>query len=274
MIKGLYTALITPFTPDGEIDLAGLRTLIERQIAAGVDGILVLGTTGEAPTLTADEKITIIETARDTIKGRLPLMVGTGSNSTQQTITQSKQAESLGASSLLIVTPYYNKPTQEGLLKHFSAIAEAVTLPILAYNIQGRTGVNLATETLRKIPRLAGVKEASGNLAQMMQVYQTICQNNENFSLMSGDDALTLPLMALGGHGVISVISNLYPEELKNLVKACFQGQFEQAKKMHYALLSAIHSAFVETNPISIKAMMRKEGLPAGKCRLPLCEAV
>lgn len=262
-ICGLYTALITPFDTNGKLDEDGLRNNIRFQIEQGVDGILVLGTTGETPTLSTEEKIQVIRIAREETSGKIRLMVGTGSYSTKTAIENSRLAEEMEADSLLVVTPYYNKPMQQGLIYHFEAVAQAVNIPIMLYNIQSRCGQNITTETLEhlaQVPNIAGVKEASGNLLQIMDVINKI-----EFSVMSGDDALTFPIMALGGDGVISVASNLIPKEVKKLISS-------QEKDLHYQLLPLFKSLFIETNPIPVKTAMNMVGMAAGSCRLPLCE--
>lgn len=273
-ISGVYTAVITPFNADGSLNEEGLKENIRFQIDNDVDGIIVLGTTGEAPTLTRAEKQRIIKIAKNETEGKIQLMVGTGSYSTQQTIENTIEAQQLGADSVLVVTPYYNKPTQEGLFLHYKALADATNSPIVIYNIQGRTGQNLHTTTLKKlaeIPAIVGVKEASGNINQMMEVIETILPMRPDFSVMSGDDALAYPLMALGGHGVYSVLSNLCPREVKSLCDAALSGDFEEARVIHYRLLPLMRDIFVETNPIPMKACMNLLGMAAGPCRLPLC---
>ena len=262
-ICGLYTALVTPFDTNGKLDEDGLRNNIRFQIEQGVDGILVLGTTGETPTLSTEEKIQVIRIAREETSGKIRLMVGTGSYSTKTTIENSRLAEEMEVDSLLVVTPYYNKPMQQGLIYHFKAVAQAVNIPIMLYNIQSRCGQNITTETLEhlaQVPNIVGVKEASGNLLQIMDVIHKI-----EFSVMSGDDALTFPIMALGGDGVISVASNLIPKEIKKLISS-------QEKELHYQLLPLFKSLFIETNPIPVKTAMNMVGMAAGSCRLPLCE--
>lgn len=274
-MQGLYTALITPFDEENQLDEEGLRILLKKQVQAGVEGVVLLGTTGETPTLSESEQKRIIEIGVEELSGKVSVIVGTGSYSTERTIADTRRAEQLGADAALIVTPYYNKPTQEGIYQHFKAIVEATNLPIIVYNVQGRTGQNIATSTLKRIaqlPRIIGVKEASGNVIQMMDVMAAICNEHPHFRVVSGDDALTLPLMALGGDGIISVVSNLFPEQVKALVEAAAAGDFEKARVLHYQLLPLFHAAFIETNPIPIKAAMRFYGLPAGKCRLPLCD--
>lgn len=270
---GVYTALITPFDEKDRLDEEGLIQNIQYQIEANVDGIVPLGTTGEAPTLTHSEKIKVIQLAVQEAKEIIPVIVGTGSYSTQETIKNTQEAKDLGADAVLIVTPYYNKPTQEGLFLHFKAVSDAVEIPIIVYNIQGRTGQNIQTETLQRISELqnvVGVKEASGQVSQMSDVIEMIARNNPHFSVLSGDDGLTLPLMALGGHGVISVISNLLPKEVKALVTAMQNNELETAKEIHFQLMPFIKAAFIETNPIPIKALMNLLSMPAGICRLPL----
>jgi len=273
--KGLYTALVTPFTASGELDEEGLRENVRFQIKSGVDGVVPLGTTGEAPTLTQQEKERIMRIVVDEAKGRVTIMAGTGSYSTQLTIEATKKAHDLGADAALIVSPYYNKPTQEGLYKHYHAIANACQLSIIVYNIQGRTGQNIQTDTLKRIaehPKIVGVKEASGNLTQIGEVIEVIAHHRSDFSVFSGDDGNTFAVMALGGHGVISVVSNLYPKEVKSLVTSLQKGDYVSARKHHFALMPIIRAAFIETNPIPIKAAMQVHGMASGSCRLPLCD--
>lgn len=274
-IKGLHTALITPFTSNDQLDEDGLRQNIKFQLRAGIDGLVLLGTTGETPTLTSNEKERILKIVSEENHLKVPITVGTGSYSTVQTIENCLLAEDLGADFAMIVTPYYNKPTQEGIYQHFKKIAEATTLPIIVYNISGRTGQNIQTDTLRRLadlPLIVGVKEASGSITQMTDVISMIMNDRKDFSVLSGDDVLTLPLIALGGHGVISVVSNLIPSKVKSLVDAALSGNFEMARKLHYELLPLFKGAFIETNPIPIKKAMDLQGMAAGKCRLPLCD--
>ncbi|MBA2367936.1 MAG: 4-hydroxy-tetrahydrodipicolinate synthase [Candidatus Protochlamydia sp.] len=275
LLKGLYTALITPFKSNGDLDENGLRELLHAQLAHEVDGIVVLGTTGEAPTLSQMEKTKVIQIAREEIQGKCLLIVGTGSYSTQQTIEQTRLAEEMGADAALIVTPYYNKPTQEGLFRHFESICSATSLPVCLYNIQGRTGQNLQTDTLERLmafDSIIGIKEGSGNISQIGEVIEMVQKTKNDFSVLSADDALTLPLIALGGQGIISVMSNLIPGPMKALTMAAINGNFEYAREWHYRLIPLFKAAFIETNPIPIKAAMSLFGLPAGPCRLPLCE--
>jgi len=273
--KGLYTAVVTPFDAEGKLDREGLRLNLRYQLLHEVDGVVVLGTTGEDPTLNLHEKQAIIEIAVEELKGKATVIVGTGTYSTETTIAATQRALDMGADAALIVTPYYNRPTQEGLFKHFSAICKAVSLPICLYNIQGRTGQNLQTETLRRLidlPSIIGVKEASGNILQMTDVIEMAREYRPDFSILSGDDAFTLPLVALGGQGIISVAGNLIPGPMKALVQAALAGDFETARDWHYKLLPFLKSNFIETNPIPIKAAMHLSGMPSGSCRLPLCD--
>lgn len=272
-IKGTYTALITPFLEDGAVDYDRLVRNIEFQIDSGIDGLLALGTTAETPTLTKDETTRIISLCTKTINKRVPLMVGTGTNSTQKTIMNTLEAEKLGADIALVVTPYYNKPTQEGIFQHFRAVTEATNIPILVYNIEGRTGRNIETKTLERISNLQGiigVKEASGNMNQIQAVIDQISDNKTTFNVMSGDDALTLPILSLGGKGVVSVISNLYPKEMTQMVHAALDGNFIKARAIHQELLPMMKGAFIETNPSPIKAAMKVEKMDTGVVRLPL----
>lgn len=274
-LQGLYTAIVTPFDSQGALDEQGLRRHLRFQIASGVEGIVALGITGEAPTLTHEEQKCVIQIGVEETKGQASLIVGTGSYSTNQTIENTLLAQQLGADAALIVTPYYNKPTQEGLYRHFKTIAESVHLPICIYNTQGRTGQNIQTETLLRlasIPNIIAVKESSGSIAQINEVIQMLSPRYPDFSILSGDDVLTLPLMALGGHGIISVASNLIPKPVKQLVDACARNDFPLARSLHYQLAPLFKAAFIETNPIPIKAAMQMRGMPAGPCRLPLCD--
>lgn len=270
-LQGTITALITPFIHQ-KLDLQGLIKNIGHQISSGVNGILLLGTTGEGSTLTPQEKAQVIAAAVHEAKGKVPILVGTGSNSTHQTIENTLQAKSLGADGALVVTPYYNRPTQEGIYRHFEALTEAVDFPIILYNIPSRCGTNIDTHTVLRIaalPNIIGIKEASGSVSQAADILAASSQF-PNFKLFSGDDALTIPMMALGAAGIISVVSNLVPKEMVAMTKAALQGDFEEARKMHFEWLPLFKAAFIETNPIPIKALMEICGMPAGSCRLPL----
>lgn len=275
IFKGAYTAIVTPFDAAGDLDEAGLRENIHFQIEKGVDGIVVLGTTGESPTLSEQERAQVIRIALQESNGKIRVVVGTGTYGTAQTIKYTRQAQEMGADGALIVTPYYNKPTQEGMYRHFKAISEAVALPIILYNIQGRTGQNLQTETLRKLvdlPNIVGMKESSGSIGQIGDVIEMVTPLRPDFSVLSGDDGWTFSIMALGGHGVISVAANLIPKEIKALVEAIEKGDVETARAMHYQLMPLFRGIFIETNPMPIKEAMRMCGMAAGNCRLPLCE--
>lgn len=274
-LKGLYTALITPFNQQGELDHKALIEQIQMQVKHQVNGLVILGTTGEAPTLTDAEKKMIIKIARQELKGNTQLIIGTGSYSTAQTILATKEAQDAGADAALIITPYYNRPSQEGIYRHFEAICSATSLPICLYNHPGRTGRNIETTTLKRLselPTIIGVKEASGDLSQINDVIAEISSKNSNFCVLSGDDSLTLPLMAMGSHGVISVISNLLPKEFKILVDACLKGDILEARTWHYSLLPLMKALCIDTNPIPIKAAMNLIGSQVGSCRLPLCD--
>jgi len=267
---GVLTAIITPFRQDYELDIEGLKENVNFQIESGVNGLVVLGTTGEAPTISEEEKNVVIKTVIDTSNGKLPVIVGVGTYSTKETIKQAKKAKDLGADGLLIVAPYYNKPTQEGLYLHFKTISEAVDLPIIIYNIPSRTGVNIEVQTLARLSQfnnIVAVKEASGSIVQVMDIIESL---GDRYTILSGDDNLTLPMMALGAKGVISVISNILPKPLVEMVNYALNGNFDKAKELHYKLLPLFKAAFIETNPIPIKTMMNLVGMKAGPCRLPL----
>lgn len=268
--KGLYTALVTPFTPNGDLDVEGLITLIRLQNEASVDGIVVLGTTGESSTLEPEERHLVVTTAIQ--HSTVPVLVGTGANSTRKTIDYTLEAEALGAAAALIVAPYYNRPTQEGLFLHFNAIHEATQLPIMLYNNPGRCGVNILPETvlrLSKLERIKGIKEASGSLAQLGEIIE---KGDASFAVLTGDDAMAMPSIALGAVGLVSVLSNLYPAEVKAFVELCLENRLEEARVHHHRWAPLLRALFAETNPILVKAAMRELGLPAGGCRAPLCE--
>jgi 4-hydroxy-tetrahydrodipicolinate synthase len=268
-LSGCYTALITPFR-DGRVDEPALRALVERQIAGGVSGLVPCGTTGEAPALTAAEWERVVAVTVDTAAGRLPVLAGTGSNSHETTIERTRRARALGADGALVVTPYYNRPTQEGLYRHFAAIAAAVDLPLVLYNVPGRTGVNLLPETavrLAAMPGIVGIKEASGALDQTSQIVR---EAPADFAVLSGDDSLTLPIMGVGGRGVISVVANIAPEAVSALTAACLAGDFAAGRALHLALFDLCRAMFVETNPVPVKAAAALLGYCAPDVRLPL----
>lgn len=271
MFRGVYTALITPFTRDGEIDEQALRKLVDFQIEKGIDGLVPVGTTGESPTLSPEETEAVIRVVVEQAAGRVPVIAGTGSNWTDKAIHLTAKAKEIGATASLQVAPYYNKPTEEGFFRHFTAIADAVDLPMVVYNIPGRTGKNIENPTMLKLARhknIVAVKEASGNIAQMMDL---IANKPEGFAVLSGDDNLTFPLMALGGTGVISVASNIVPDRMKALTQAALAGSWEQARELHYQLLPLFKAIFIETNPIPIKAAMALKGFVQESYRLPMC---
>jgi 4-hydroxy-tetrahydrodipicolinate synthase len=274
--RGAYTALITPMKENGDVDYEGFRRLVAFQIAEGIDGLVPLGTTGETPTLEEDEEEKLIRIAIEEAQGRLPVVIGAGSNNTKDAVKYVRRARDLGAGAALVVTPYYNKPNDAGLIRHFEAVA-AEGIPILIYNIASRTGKNIPAplmERLSRIPGIAGVKEASGDIIQMGDIIRETAEKRraegKQFAVLSGDDALTLPLAALGGDGIISVISNLVPRRVAALARACLAGSFDEARRLHYELLPLTKAAFIETNPVPIKTAMAWAGLPAGPVRLPL----
>ena len=269
--QGSFVALVTPFR-NGRLDEAKVRELVELHASHGTDGIVPCGTTGESPTLSHDEHKRVVEVVIEAARGRLKVVAGTGSNSTAEAIDLTRHAERVGAAGALIVNPYYNRPTQEGLYRHFRAVAESVAIPILIYNIQSRTAVNVETGTLERLVRdvknVLGVKEASGSLDQMSQV---IAACGPDFSVLSGDDNLTLPLLAIGGHGVISVIANILPRETADMVHAALEGDWKRARDLHYRLFPLARAAFLETNPIPIKEAMAMAGMIEPEFRLPMC---
>jgi len=271
IFTGSFVALVTPFR-NGQVDEAKLRELVEMHATSGTDGIVPCGTTGEAPTLSHDEHRRVIEVVVDANRKRMKILPGTGVYSTRDAIELTKYAEKAGADGALVVSPYYNKPTQEGLYRHFRAIAESVAIPIVAYNIQSRTAVNIETATISRLVKdvknLRGVKEASGSLDQMSQV---IAACGPGFSVLSGDDNITLPLMAVGGHGVISVIANIVPRETADMVHAALDGDFKRARELHHRLFPLARAAFLETNPIPIKEAMAMAGMLEPEFRLPMC---
>ena len=274
--RGAFTALITPMTDSGEVDFAGFRNLIDFQIEEGIDGIVPLGTTGETPTLEESEEERLIEAAVETSKGRVPVIIGTGSNDTKYMLKYTERAKRLGVDAALVVTPYYNKPNDDGLFRHFEA-ASKIGIPIIVYNIGSRTGRNIQTpllERISRLPNIVGVKEASGDIAQMGDVLREVAaprrSEGRQFTVLSGDDALTLPLAVLGGDGIISVISNIVPAKVKSLASACLSGDFDKARKIHFELLPLIKAIFIETNPIPVKQAAAWLGLPSGPTRLPL----
>ena len=265
---GSITALVTPFKK-GKVDEQALVKIVKHQIASGTDGLVPVGTTGESPTLSHDEHHRVIQIVVQAAAGRVPVIAGTGSNSTQEAVSLTKFAKKIGADGALLAAPYYNKPTQEGLYRHYEAVAKSADLPIVLYNIPGRSVVNIAPETvarLAKIPNIVAVKEASGSMDQASHI-MSLC----DIDILSGDDSLTLPLLALGGKGVISVLSNLLPGEVSGMVDAFFAGDHAKARKAHLKLFSLCRAMFIETNPIPIKRAMKLLGYCSDELRLPLC---
>lgn len=268
IFRGTATALITPFTKDDKVDVKALCEIVERQIASGVDALVALGTTGEPATLSEEEKKQVVEVCIKQTRGRVPVIVGAGSNSTRHAIETCRMAKNLGADGLLVVTPYYNKCTQEGLVEHYGAIADSTSLPIICYNVSSRTGVNMLPETFARIAtrkNVVGIKEASGNMEQIEKCL-ALCPDK----VISGDDALTLPIMAMGGLGVISVASNVCPKYVSDMTHYALDGEWERARKMQLALLPLISALFCEVNPIPIKKAMEIKGYCTSKLRLPL----
>lgn len=270
MFTGCGTALITPFSADGSVDEAALRKLVKRQIDAGINFLVPCGTTGESPTLTRREHVRVVEITLEEAHGKVPVLGGAGGYNTAEVIELAGELRHLGVDGILSVTPYYNKPTQEGLYQHFKAIATAVPLPMVVYSVQGRTGVNVEPGTLKRlaeIENIVGVKEASGNIGQMASV---VHQVPERFNVLSGDDAITIPLIALGGRGIISVVSNEIPGEMTKLAQLAMAGDFTGARAMQRTWLPLMDVNFVESNPIPVKAAMAMMGLCQPVWRLPM----
>ena len=271
MFTGCGTALVTPFRRDLSVDEDGLRRLVRRQIEAGINFLVPCGTTGESPTLTRKEHLRVVQITVEEAKGNVPVLAGAGGYNTAEVIELANELGHLGVDGVLSVTPYYNKPTQEGLYQHYKAIASAVPLPIVVYSVQGRTGVNVEPGTLARlaeISNIVGVKEASGNIGQMARVMHEV---PEKFIVLSGDDSITVPLVALGGRGVISVVSNEIPGEMTRLAQAAMAGDFVGARALQRTWLPLMEVNFVESNPIPVKAAMALMGLLEPVWRLPLC---
>lgn len=271
MFEGSMVALITPFK-EGAVDAAGLRKLVEFHIENGTDVICPCGTTGESATLTNDEHHQVVEIVVDAVKGRVPVMAGTGSNSTDEAVDLTACAKKAGADGALLITPYYNKPSQEGLYRHFKTVAEKVDIPIVLYNVPSRTGVNMLPETverLAEIDNIVGIKEASGSIAQGSDIVRRC---GEAFDVISGDDPNALPLMAVGGKGVISVTANIAPKAVSSMIHAFMDGNLAEAKKLHHHLFVLHESMFLQTNPVPVKTAAAMMGLVSGEIRQPLCE--
>jgi 4-hydroxy-tetrahydrodipicolinate synthase len=267
---GCGTALVTPFTRDGAVDEGGVRRLARRQIEAGIHFLVPCGTTGESPTLSEDERVRIVQLVVEEAAGRVPVLAGAGGYDTKDVIHSAQRMKQAGANGLLSVTPYYNKPTPEGLYQHYSAIAGEVGLPVILYNVPGRTGCNIDVATvvrLSAVPNIAGVKEASGNMSQIVEICGAV---PSDFLVLSGDDALTLPVMAVGGRGIISVSANEVPAEMSRMVELAERGDFEGARRIHRELLPLLSVNFIESNPIPVKSAMAALGLLEEVYRLPM----
>ena len=271
MFRGTFTALVTPFR-DGSIDVSAFEELIEAQISAGITGIVAIGTTGESPTLSSDERAQVIQLAVARANKRCLVLAGTGSNSTHHAIAETRTAEKLGIDAALLVAPYYNKPSQEGLFRHFQAIADSTSLPIMLYNIPGRCGVDILPETVARLAKecrnIVSIKEASGSVERVSELRRRL---PEVFTILSGDDSLTLPFMAVGAVGVVSVASNLFPSDVCALVRACEAGDLKSAKKFHRKFLPLFKDLFIEPNPVPVKTALGWRGAMSPEVRLPLC---
>ncbi|MBR6386240.1 MAG: 4-hydroxy-tetrahydrodipicolinate synthase [Ruminococcus sp.] len=272
IFTGAAVAIITPMNDDGSINYDALGELIESQIANHTDAIVICGTTGEASTMTDEEHIECIRYAVKKTAGRIPVIAGTGSNDTKYAIDLSKEAEAAGVDGILLVTPYYNKTTQKGLVMHFTAIADAVNIPIVLYNIPGRTGVNMDVATVKKLAEhknIVAIKEASGNISYVAKL---IAECGDSIDVYSGNDDMVVPLMSLGGKGVISVASHVIPKQMHDMVQYCLDNNFAEATKLQIEYLDLINNLFIEVNPIPAKEAMNMIGFNAGPCRMPLCE--
>lgn len=271
IFTGTGTALVTPFAKDSSIDFEALGRLIDRQIDSGIEAVVPCGSTGEGATLSTEEKCDVIRFTVERVAGRIPVIAGTGSNNTQATIHLTARAKELGADGVLLVCPYYNKPTQHGLFEHHRAVAEAVDIPQILYNVPGRSGVNMTAETQLRIaemcPNVVATKEASANLEQIAEIVRSA---PEGFSVLSGDDSLALPVIACGGRGVIAVISNYMPQQYGDLVRAALAGDFGRARSLHFSLLPLMKLNFIESNPIPVKAVLAARGVIEEVYRLPL----
>lgn len=269
MFQGCGTALVTPFRQDQSLDEEGLRRLVQRQIEGGIHFLVPCGTTGENPTLTRQEHLRVVEITLDVAKGKVPVLAGCGGNNTRDVMELARDLETLGADGLLVVTPYYNKPTPDGLFEHYRAVSQVTRLPIVVYNVPGRTGLNVDPPTLARLAEIEtviGVKEASGNISQMAAIFQVV---PKDFAVLSGDDAITLPLIALGGLGVISVVSNEVPYAMARMTALCLEGDFPGAVEMHRRLHALMEINFIESNPGPVKAAMALMGLLEPVWRLP-----
>lgn len=269
MLKGVITALVTPLRDD-RVDEEALRRLVDEQIRAGIDGLVPVGTTGESPTLTNDEHIRVVQIVVEESKKRVPVIAGTGANSTREAIDLTHAAKAVGADATLQVTPYYNKPTQDGLFRHFKAVADATGLPMVVYNVPGRTGCDLLPDTIARLcelPQMVGVKEATGNLQRAAQI---IARVGDRVAMLSGDDATAMPFYAVGGHGCISVVSNVAPADMAAMWDAAAAGNWARARELHYKLFPLSEGLFIEANPIPVKTALAMMGKIADELRPPL----
>lgn len=266
----ISTAMVTPFNEEEEVDFTAVTKLVNHLIANGTESLVVAGTTGESPTLSEDEKVALFEHVVEVVNGRVPVIAGTGSNNTKASIELTKRAEKAGVDGIMLVTPYYNKPSQEGMYQHFKTIANATNLPVMLYNIPGRSAVGLTPETiirLSKVENITAVKEASGDLEAMATIIE---ETPDDFHLYSGDDSLTLPILAIGGKGVVSVAAHIIGREMKEMIQSFVNGQHAQAAKLHRQLLPTMEAMFMAPNPVPVKAALEMQGIVSGNVRLPL----
>ena len=272
MFEGRYVALVTPFYPDGSINFEKLKQLCHWHVENGTDGLVVLGTTGESSTTDAAEDAAIVRCCVDAIGGRIPVIAGGGSNCTETSLSKSRKFRDLGVDGLLLITPYYNKANQKGMYRHFATVAEAVNLPIILYNVPGRTGCALSVEcveALAKLPNVRGIKEASGSISYAAKIARLL---NDEFVMLSGNDDMIVPILSLGGVGVISVLANICPRQTHEIVSSYRAGDGKRALELQLKYLELINALFIEVNPIPVKEAMNMLGMEAGPCRLPLCE--
>jgi len=272
MFQGTLVAMVTPFTKDGQVNHSKVKELVDFHLEKGTNGLVPSGTTGESPTLTGAEKLALFGTVIEAAAGRIPVIAGTGNYNTRESLEMTRSAKNLGADAALVITPYYNKPTQEGLYRHFMTIADSVDLPLIVYNVPGRTSVNILPETVARLadhPNIVAVKEASGNLAQVSRIHE-LC--GDKITILSGDDGLLLPILSVGGQGVISVTGNIVPDRINSLIAAFEQGNHREALAIHRQLADLNRILFIETNPIPIKTAMNMMGFEMGSFRLPLCD--
>ena len=272
MFQGSYVALVTPFHEDGSVNIEKLKELCQWHVENGTDGIVALGTTGESSTMSHEEDDLVVRTVLDTVNGRIPVIAGSGSTSTETALMKSKTYKDLGADGLLVITPYYNKANAKGMYRHFTEIANQVDIPMILYNVPGRTGCNLTVdcvEALSHHKNIVGLKEASGNISYVAQVARYV---NDDFALFSGNDDMIVPIMSLGGSGVISVFANICPKESHDIVDLCLKGDYARARELQLKYLDLINALFIEVNPIPVKEAMNLLGMNVGGYRLPLCE--